>query len=90
MRYVSKAEKKKRGCVNCIDLTPDRKRGKRVKCPYEECPYHELDKYDTYDAFLKATGYTSVDDFLKKLKKSRRSVTACDHFLPRVTIWGRK
>jgi hypothetical protein len=23
-------------------------------CPYEECPYHELDEYPTYRAYLKA------------------------------------
>lgn len=46
----------KRGCTYCID----RKKVMSIKgyrvwgCPYEECPYHELDEYPTYRAYLKA------------------------------------
>lgn len=89
MRMLSKAEKKKRGCVSCCDLVPYIGRNCRVACPYDECPYHELDKYDTYGEYMKATGETSVDAIIKKMRKRSRSVTACDHFPPRVTIWGR-
>ncbi len=84
MRIISKAEKKKRGCVECYDLVQYIGRNCRVACPYDECPYHELDKYDTYSAYLKANGALSVD---KLLKKSRRSVTVSDNFPPRVKCW---
>jgi hypothetical protein len=26
----------------------------RVKCPHEECPYEVLDKYETYEDYLKS------------------------------------
>lgn len=51
MRVVSKEEKKKRGCKYCLD-------NKHVKgvgnmCKHNECPYHELDEFETYEDFYK-------------------------------------
>lgn len=89
MRYIKKDEKRKRGCFECYDVIHSNKRSKRILCPYAECPYHELDGYNTYNEYMKATGETSVDGILKKMQKRSRCVTVCDHFPPRVTIWGR-
>lgn len=37
---------KKRGCAYCTDFV-------NMACPHEECPYHELDGFKTYDEYLK-------------------------------------
>ena len=53
MRMVPGFEKKQRGCMYCFHM--DAKRfGKdtRTACPFDECPYHVLDKYKTYDEFM--------------------------------------
>lgn len=44
-RMKQNAEQKKRGCHYCADF--------KRKCPYAECPYHELDEFKTYDEYLK-------------------------------------
>lgn len=46
MRIISKKEKKKRGCMYCLDY-------KKRRCIHEKCPYHELDKYKTYNEYFK-------------------------------------
>lgn len=48
MKKIKAAEKRKRGCDYCADVIG------RWKCPYEECPYKELDKYSTYGQYLKS------------------------------------
>ena len=60
-RILESDEKKKRGCVYCNDLIKEKgKMEERYyditisKCPFEECPYHELDKYNTYNDYLKS------------------------------------
>ena len=52
MRYVSMKERQKRGCLECIHR---RMRRKGVSCPYDRCPYRELDKYDRYEDFVQET-----------------------------------
>jgi hypothetical protein len=55
MRTIPNFEKKKRGCIHCYDAK--RKMygtSERVTCPYDECPYRVLDKYDTYEEFMKS------------------------------------
>ncbi len=49
MRYVSMKERQKRGCIECIHK---RMRSKGISCPYDRCPYRELDKYDSFDDFV--------------------------------------
>lgn len=59
MRILNSKEKKKRGCECCTDC-----KRKKIKaetkyiilfmCSHDSCPYHELDKYDTYDDFLQS------------------------------------
>lgn len=55
MRLVPSYEKKKRGCILCNDPVITAGAGGRtakVECPHAECPYHVLDKYDTYDQYM--------------------------------------
>lgn len=57
MRVLAKAEKSKRGCVYCkkvAKMRPSLGRGIRLACPYEECPYRVLDKYDAYGEYMKS------------------------------------
>lgn len=65
MRELKREEMNQRGCNYCLIM-------KRVKgtygngikrwikaltmCPCEECPFHELDKFDDYDDYLKSIG----------------------------------
>lgn len=55
MRLVPTYEKKKRGCIECLDAVPRYGADGRtagVECPHAECPYHVLDKYDTYEKYM--------------------------------------
>lgn len=62
VRVVSSAEKKKRGCMYCVDnVREENSRGIHVGryCPHDKCPYSELDKYDDYEEYMKATDLSS-------------------------------
>lgn len=62
------SEKSKRGCAYCADAIFGIVRldsGKKSVpqycetakyCPYAKCPYHELDGYKSYEAYLKKHG----------------------------------
>jgi hypothetical protein len=48
----------KRGCIYCLDhikrkAEPDSTK-KSLVCIHDECPYHELDPYKTYNQYLKS------------------------------------
>ena len=75
MRFISDCNPNKRGCYLCADIT-------RVKCnvngnmvtrkvcPYDECPYHELDhveNYMQYDKQVKKQGRNLLEEWLKKV-----------------------
>lgn len=68
MRKISSAERFKRGCTYCayselIEYYDQKLRG----CPFEECPYRELDEFDTYEDYLKAKfGSCQVDDLISR------------------------
>jgi hypothetical protein len=58
MRRLHNKERYQRGCDFCIDKVKCKTvANKQVmsRCPYDECPYHELDGINTYDEFLKAS-----------------------------------
>jgi len=66
MREIDREEKVKRGCEYCKDITKKKKKkfyGKAATphlvigeyCPYDECPYKELNNHDTYGEYLKNT-----------------------------------
>lgn len=53
MRDVSLREKMKRGCQCCKDMVAiPRGMTSRTSCPFDECPYHVLDKYESYEEFM--------------------------------------
>lgn len=57
-RHITDKEKKKRGCIYCMDTLTGSQQGSYYVgrfCPYEECPYRELDKYDSYGDYIKDT-----------------------------------
>ena len=58
-RLGSTMEMKKRGCHYCADF-------KRV-CPHRECPYHELDGFNTYTDYLKYGEKNGLVKFLEQL-----------------------
>ena len=76
MRYVADCNPNKRGCYICADtkkinITRD---GKHIAnahiCPYNECPYHELDDfkdYSEYDKHAKKQGKSQLEAWLKKV-----------------------
>lgn len=61
MRKLGKKEKKKRGCLYCLD----RKSG---KCKHDECPYRELDEYESYNDYLKSE-IGIFNELLKAVRK---------------------
>lgn len=53
MRLLALYEKKKHGCQYCLHITPLKHEGEiRNACPFDECPYHVLDKYESYEKFM--------------------------------------
>jgi hypothetical protein len=50
-RKLTKKERDKRGCSYCLD-TGDKEQV--WHCPHDECPYTVLDKYETYDDYMKS------------------------------------
>ncbi len=53
LRIVPCYEKKQRGCHYCNHMKVARTNNTtRVHCPFEECPYTVLDKYNTYEEFM--------------------------------------
>lgn len=53
LRKVNYEEMSKRGCCECVDMVKQREE-EGWFCPHPECPYHELDEYDSYGEYLKA------------------------------------
>lgn len=73
MRILTQREKNKRGCMECADriITISREDGRKrcMACIHNQCPYHELDPYDTYSQYLKATKGSSYADWLERMFK---------------------
>ena len=55
MRVVDKNEKEKRGCLYCLDYKKVRGTKNRM-CKHDECPFRELDEFESYEDFFKAQG----------------------------------
>lgn len=52
-RIVHLYERNQRGCVYCNDVVKGKYHGcNRLACPYDECPYEALGKYETYEEFM--------------------------------------
>lgn len=73
MRRILVSERKKRGCDYCNDVIPPVYSGKTIRrtrrCPYDECPHHELDKVKSYDEYLKKTKGSGLVRVLEALGK---------------------
>lgn len=55
MRQLTQQEMIQRGCWYCLDIKRVRTgRDTRTHCTHEECPYHVLDKYKTYDEYIES------------------------------------
>lgn len=76
MRNVVDCNPNKRGCYLCADVVKHKfkRNGKYIviakMCPYDECPYHELDDvkcYSEYDKRVKKTGRNLLEAWLKKV-----------------------
>lgn len=70
VRVVTSAEKRKRGCVYCVDnVREENSRGINVGryCPFEKCPYSELDKYKTYEQYIRSTDLSGFAKALEAL-----------------------
>lgn len=68
MRELEREEVKKRGCMYCADqVSPTREY--RRRCPHDECPYRELDGFETYDEYLKKSKKGGLARLLEALAK---------------------
>lgn len=68
--FLKENEYSKRGCEYCADNAGHghkifKYKSKRksylavtIKCPYDECPYHELDDFDSYADYLDSQRWT--------------------------------
>lgn len=52
MRKVHATERNKRGCRYCSDMVIAGSGAIRTSCPHEQCPYHVLEKYETYEDYM--------------------------------------
>lgn len=51
MRRIELEEKKQRGCGYCLHY---RTGAGKSYCPFDECPYHELDNVTSYEEYLES------------------------------------
>lgn len=66
MRRIKTPERVKRGCLYCTDAVLVPHFGSHLRhCPYEECPYREMDNYASYIKYLKATGGDTLVELLR-------------------------
>ncbi len=71
MRRIHNAERKQRGCNYCAHAIPPEQDGRSYKCracPFDECPYHELDEVKSYSHYLKRYGDLTLGALLLSLK----------------------
>ena len=70
LRPLTSSEMRKRGCEYCADhawikVETGYKYFKKCHaCKHDICPYRELDKYDTYDQYLKHSKNEGIDALL--------------------------
>ena len=79
MRLLHNEERMKRGCIHCADVIPPHHQApysKLRKCPYDECIYHELDGYESYQQYLAAN--SQGDDFIARMIESGENRMICD------------
>ena len=71
MRILTRREMIKRGCIDCADHYKNRYEECSLKkinmCRHKECPYHELDPFNTYAEYLKSPGQNRLKEALEKM-----------------------
>lgn len=67
MRVIPLYEKRQRGCQYCMDMKTIRHEGMtRTACPYGKCKYKVLDKYESYEEYMRSEDcQIQVDEFFK-------------------------
>ena len=63
MRFLTNDEVAKRGCLDCQDL-----RGYR-RCPHRECPYTDLDGYESFEEFCASFPDPDMQDLFKDTRR---------------------
>ena len=54
-RFVSLNENRQRGCRYCLYVSSAKRKGQnQTACPFEECQFAVLDKYNTYEEFMES------------------------------------
>ena len=61
MRIVYDKEMRQRGCILCQDFKRSR------NCPYEECPYHDLDEFTTIEEFYDTLPPVDLRELFKNI-----------------------
>lgn len=82
MRRLQSKEMCKRGCEFCLDRRKhdfgevvNGKPIKRYACIHDSgCPYHELDKYESYDDYLKHSNHEGIDSLLGSVFRLQRDL----------------
>lgn len=72
MRQLTDKEKRQRGCDFCADkgrMYDAKKRNHVSICPYDKCPYHELDNVKTYGEYIQKTDRSGLARALAELTK---------------------
>ena len=72
MRAIRDSVRLQRGCDYCADMIkPNRDGGKYTprQCPYDECPYHELDDIEKYAEYLQKTDNDGLIKALEDMGK---------------------
>lgn len=62
-RPLRQKEMNKRGCVYCLDMTVVKLRGRggrKLCCTHPKCPYRILDRFKTYEDFIKKTKWPLI------------------------------
>lgn len=77
MRKIHLDRKHKRGCGYCLDLIPWEKivnKARPSKCPYDECPYHELDDVNTYEEYVDSVSNMPLATLMAMLCGGRKNM----------------
>lgn len=56
MRLLNSSQTLKRGCADCTHVLSVYCGNIRYACSFSECPYHELDRCETYKDYLRPSG----------------------------------
>jgi hypothetical protein len=70
MRRIMLDCKHQRGCGYCADVIPYEDKGTwrtKSKCPYDECPYHELNSVKSYEEYIKEVSDVSIPRLINRL-----------------------